>query len=439
MSSRLEGSNPSLSAPDTDGKMLDRRFIFENHEQVRRSVADRNMACDLDRFRLLEERRRHLTSGLQAINREIKALARRAADAQLREAARKARLRKKASEAELAAVEEEAGQIWRAIPNLVHPQTPTGPDESASREIARSGEIPAFGFPPRDHVELGEMAGLFDFAAASRVSGPGFFYLKGPAVRLERALQDYALGIIEDEGFALHATPELVKTEILAGAGYAPRGEEANAYAVADSGLHLIATSEIPLCGLHAGEILSARDLPLRLGGISQCYRPERAAGRATRGLFRVHQFSKVEMVVLCRPEDSEAEHENLLRIERRIFDGLALPYRVVDVASGDLGAPAFRKYDLEAWMPGRGSGGAFCEITSASNCTDYQARRLRLRWREAEGARPAFLHTLNGTALAAGRTMIALLENNQKADGTIELPAPLARIYGKPAISPRP
>ncbi|MGI9004506.1 MAG: aminoacyl--tRNA ligase-related protein [Pseudonocardia sp.] len=225
--------------------------------------------------------------------------------------------------------------------------------------------------------------------------------------------------------------PELAKDEIMTGAGYAPRGDESNSYHLEHGDLNLIATSEIALCGRYAGEVIPAEQLPLKLCGISHCFRTERAYGRSTRGLFRVHQFSKVEMVILCLPADSEQMHGRLLEIERSIFDELGLPYRVLDIASGDLGAPAYRKFDIEAWMPGRGDNGQYSEVTSASNCLDYQARRLNIRYQVAGERRREYVHTLNGTGIAVGRAMIAVLENNQRADGTVAVPEALQPYLG--------
>ena len=323
---------------------------------------------------------------------------------------------------------------WLGFPNLIHADTPRG-DETHAREIKRGAcAVPKFDFEPVDHVVLGERLAMFDFKAGSLVAGPGFYFLLGDGARLELALQNYALSKLMARGFTPVMPPELVHEEMLFGAGYQPRGDEANSYVIEGTDLHLIATSEIPLCAMFAGEIIDGARLPLRLAGVSHCFRSERAAGRATRGLFRVHQFNKVEMLVICAPDESEKLHEDLLSLECEIFDELEIPYRVVDVASGDLGAPAYRKYDVEAWMPGRGDGGAWSEVTSASNCTDYQARRLKIRTQGADG-KPIQPHILNGTGLATGRAMIALMENNQQKDGAIRIPKALVSFFGKELI----
>jgi seryl-tRNA synthetase len=285
-------------------------------------------------------------------------------------------------------------------------------------------------------VELGEKHDLIDFAGGARVAGQGFYYLKNEAVLLELALQRYALGMLLEEGFTPVITPDLARTEILYGIGFNPRGPETQIYSIENSDLNLVATAEITLGGLNSGETIPAEDLPLFFCGISHCYRTEAgAAGRASRGLYRVHQFTKVEMFAFTTPEQSDAAHERIKDIECRIFDGLGIHYRVIDTASGDLGGPAYRKYDLEAWMPGRGNGGEYGEVTSASNCTDYQARRLGIRYKVKGEKGTNFAHTLNGTAVAISRAMIAVLENYQQADGSIVVPEVLRSWVGKDRI----
>ena len=283
-----------------------------------------------------------------------------------------------------------------------------------------------------DHVDIMTRAGLLDMEAGSAVAGAGFYFLRNAAVLLEMALIRYTLARVAEYGFDLCTTPELVREDILVGTGFTPRGDETNSYLVSDSDLCLIGTAEMPLCGQFRNRILDA--LPVRTCGVSRCFRTERAAGRATRGLYRVHQFTKVELVVLCAPEESEREHRRLLDLERSIFDGLDIPYRVLDIATADLGASAYRKFDIEAWMPGRGADGAVGEVTSASNCLDYQARRLAIRHRGAAG-KPVLAHTLNGTAIATGRAMIALVENHLDGD-RIVLPPALRPFYGGDSIA---
>ena len=260
------------------------------------------------------------------------------------------------------------------------------------------------------------------------MAGQKWYFLKNEAVLLELALQRYAIDVLRAENFTLYATPDVARPEIVEGTGFDPRGEETQIYSLANADLCLIGTAEITLGGLHADSILE--ELPLRLAGVSHCFRTEAgAAGRESKGLYRVHQFTKVEMFAFTRPEDSEAMHAELLALEERIFQGLEIPYRVIDTATGDLGAPAYRKFDVEAWMPGRGEGGDWGEITSTSNCTDYQARRLRIRFRRDKKAE--LVHTLNGTAVAIPRTLVALLENHQRPDGSVAIPKALQPYLG--------
>jgi seryl-tRNA synthetase len=255
-------------------------------------------------------------------------------------------------------------------------------------------------------------------------------------VLLELALQRYAVELLMKEGFTVMTTPDLARDTILEGTGFMPRGPETQIYSINDSDLSLIATAEITLGGAYHERIFDADELPVKLCGISHCFRTEAGAhGRATRGLYRVHQFTKVEMFAFALPEASEAMHDQLLELECRIFDGLGIPYRVIDTASGDLGGPAYRKFDLEAWMPGRGEAGEWGEVTSTSNCTDYQARRLALRYRKPGEKGTRFVHTLNGTAVAISRAIIAILENHQNADGTVTVPEPLVAWMGKQTI----
>jgi seryl-tRNA synthetase len=290
---------------------------------------------------------------------------------------------------------------------------------------------------------LGEKLGLFDLEAGARTSGHGFYFLKNEGVLLDLALQRYAIEVLMQEGFTLTTTPDLARNEILEGIGFNPRGPETQVYSIENTDLSLVGTAEITLGGMYFGETLDAEQLPIKLCGLSHCFRTEAGAhGQATRGIYRVHQFTKVEMFAFTLPEASDAMHEQLLAIECKIFDGLGMPYRVIDTASGDLGGPAYRKFDLEAWMPGRGPGapgkpnGDWGEITSTSNCTDYQSRRLGIRFKRKGEKGTHFLHTLNGTAVANTRAIIAILENFQEADGSVTVPEVLRPWVGKERIA---
>lgn len=332
-------------------------------------------------------------------------------------------------------------EAWARVPNLTHAETPRGRTDDDHRELRRVGtprDFAAEGFTPRDHLAVAESLDLVDFESGAKVAGQKFYYLKHEAVLLDLALQHFALGVAARHGFALHTTPDLAREEILRGLGFQPRGESSQIYSVADSDLCLVGTAEITLGGMLADAILEEEQLPLLLAGLSHCFRTEAgSAGQESKGLYRVHQFTKVELFAFTTPEQSEAMHARLLAIEEEIFQALKIPYRVLDIASGDLGGPAFRKFDLEAWMPGRGAHG---EITSTSNCTDYQARRLRIRYRPAGDGKPKprHVHMLNGTAVATSRALVAILENYQQQDGTVAVPEVLQPLVGKPVIGPR-
>ena len=321
---------------------------------------------------------------------------------------------------EVAAVDERLAAALAIVPNLPAASAPEG-EEEVLREVGPAGA------EGRDHLEL--LGGLVDMEAGARVSGTRFAYLRGPLVLLELALVRFALERLGAHGFEPVIPPVLVREEAMFGTGFLPDTEQ-QIYRVADDDLYLVGTSEVPLASLHAGEILPEEELPLRYAGYSPCFRREAgAAGRDTRGIFRVHQFDKVEMFAFVAPEESEDEHERLLAIEEEIMQALEIPYRVVNIPTWDLGAPAAKKYDLEAWLPGQGR---YRELTSCSNTTDFQARRLDARLRPAGGGSPRHVHTLNGTAVAVGRTIIALAENGQEGDGTVRLPEALVA-YGAP------
>lgn len=322
-------------------------------------------------------------------------------------------------------------EAWGRVPNLTHPDAPRGFTDDDHRELKRVGTVRDFGaegFQAKDHVELGESLAILDLAAGAKVAGQKFYFLKGAAVLMDLALQRYALGIAQKHGFELHVTPDLARAEIVAGLGYNPRGESTQIYSVAGTDLCLVGTAEITLGGTLADTILDEARLPIRVAGLSHCFRTEAgAAGKESKGLYRVHQFTKVELFAFTRGtlEASEAMHSEILGIEEEIFQGLDIPYRVIDTATGDLGAPAYRKFDLEAWMPGRGFYG---EVTSTSNCTDYQARRLMVRYKTEVDGKPKnqLAHMLNGTAVATSRALIAIWENYQQKDGSIAVPAVL-------------
>ncbi len=425
--------------------MLDPRTLAARRDEVAESCRRRGVTVDLDAAIGHHERVSALRTQIQELYRQRnahQAQGKRPLAVAEREAhaAEGRRLKDEAAriEAEVAEAEQALHSLVATIPNLVHPDAPTG-GEADFREVRRWGTPTPFGFRPLDHLTLAERLQLVDFEAGAKVAGQKWYFLKNEAVLLELALQRFAVDVLLDAGFAPFITPDVARPEILDGIGYNPRGPETQIYSLANEDLCLVGTAEITLGGLYAESILEEDVLPLRLAGLSHCFRTEAgAAGRESRGLYRVHQFSKVEMFALTRPEDSEAMHEELVALEEKIFQALEIPYRVIDVASGDLGAPAYRKFDLEAWMPGRGESGDWGEVTSASNCTDYQARRLGIRFRRKDGKRNEFVHTLNGTAVALSRAPIAILENHQREDGAITIPKALRPYLGRDVIGPR-
>ena len=424
--------------------MLDRKFIVENAELVKQNCANRGARVDVDRFVELEQSRKARLIEVEQLNRQANEVSKsigKAKDPAERESrkeqGRLLRQQTQDAQAKLDPLVAELDELFRQIPNLSHPDAPIGEDDKSNLELFRGPTpTPEFDFKPLDHVELAEKLDLVDFEAGANVAGHGFYFLKNDAVLLELALQRYAIEMLMGEGFTPVTTPDLARNDVLAGIGFIPRGPETQIYSIENTDLSLIATAEITLGGMLAGQTLDAESLPKQLCGISHCFRTEAGAhGRATRGLYRVHQFTKIEMFVFTLPEASEAMLDRLREIECRLFDGLKIPYRVVDTATGDLGGPAYRKFDLEAWMPGRDE---FGEVTSTSNCTDYQARRLNIRYRVKGEKGTRFLHTLNGTAIAISRALIALLENHQQADGSIIIPEALRQWMGKERIEPR-
>jgi seryl-tRNA synthetase len=424
--------------------MLDLKYIRENVVAVEENCKNRGVEADVRFVVELADRRSSLIGELNELRQRQNALAKsigRERDEDSRrgliEAARSTKERIPEREAELASVEERLREEQLKIPNMTHPAAPIGRDDSENVEIRRWGKAPDFGFEVKDHVEIGEALGIIDFEAGAKVAGSKFYFLRGDAVLLELGLIRYAMDILIERGYQPTITPDLARDEALVGTGFIPRGPETQIYSVENSDLSLVATAEITLAGSLADEIVEEELLPIRLAGLSHCFRTEAGShGRASRGLYRVHQFTKVEMFAFTTPEQSDSVHEEMVGIEEWIFQGLGLPYRVVDICTGDLGGAAYRKYDLEAWMPGRGEAGDFGEVTSTSNTTDYQARRLKIRYRKAEsGGRPRLLHTLNGTALAISRVLIALLEVYQQKDGSVHLPEALVPYVGKKRI----
>jgi seryl-tRNA synthetase len=420
--------------------MLDRKFVVENAEAVKANCIHRGVDADVDRVVQLELSRRGKLLEAEESNRQANAISSQMGKAtpeqreQLKEQGRQLREQKERAQSEHDALDREIVALLVRIPNMAHPDAPIGSDDASNLEIARGkAPLPQFDFKPRDHLELGAMHDMIDFESGARVAGAGFYFLKRDAVLLELALQQFAVSQLVARGFVPVSTPDVANTEVLHGIGFIPRGPETQIYSIENTDLNLVATAEITLGGMYSQQVLESDQLPLKLVGISHCFRTEAgAAGRASRGLYRVHQFTKIEMFAFTLADQSDAVHEELREIECELFDLLEIPYRVVDTATGDLGGPAYRKYDLEAWMPGRGDGGEWGEVTSTSNCTDYQARRLNIRYRIKGERGTQLVHTLNGTAIAISRAIIAILENHQQSDGTIRVPKVLVPWMGK-------
>ena len=414
--------------------MIDIKFIRENVELVKENCTNRNVTVDIDRLLALDETRR----GLQQEIDDLKSV-------------RNATSKGKPSEEDIAAMKELGEKIKRIegdfksvepeyldhlllVPNLTHPDSPIG-GESDFVVVEERGTVPTFSFDPKDHEAIMTDLDLLDFERGAKVAGSKFYYVKNDAVRLNQALLNYGMDVLEKHGYTLLETPDLAKDQILEASGFNPRGAESQTYKIEETDLNLIGTAEITVLGYHADEVLDLSAGPKKYAALSHCYRREAGSyGRESKGLYRVHQFTKLEMFIFCKPEESEALHTELLNIEKEICDGLGLAYRVIDIPTGDLGGPAYRKYDLEAWMTMKEGEDKYGEITSTSNCTDYQARRLNIKHKEGE-SKPEFVHTLNGTAIVLSRFPIAIVEQYQNEDGTATVPEVLRKYMGKDII----
>jgi seryl-tRNA synthetase len=414
--------------------MLDAQFIRENLDAVKANCKNRNVQADVDGVVALDDRRKELVQAAQLKQQranEVSKLIPKEKDQAKRQElvaeGRKLRDEVAGLEAQLKQVEADLRAALAAIPNMTHPDAPVGATPADNKVIKTWGAPRELDFAPKDHVALAEALDLVDFEAGSSVAGAKFYYLKNDAVLLELALAQNAFDTLLRHGYTPVITPDLARVEVLEGIGFMPRGPETQIYSIQNSDLCLIATAEITLGGMHRDKVVEELDLPIKYVGMSHCFRTEAGApGRDTRGLYRVHQFTKVEMFAFCTPDQSDALHLELLAIEEEVFQGLGLPYQVIDTCTGDLGGPAYRKFDLEAWMPGRGQGGEYGEVTSTSNCTDFQARRLNIRYKSPKHKGTRFVHTLNGTAVAVSRALVAILENYQQADGSVVIPEAL-------------
>jgi seryl-tRNA synthetase len=426
--------------------MLDAAFIRQNLDAVKENCRNRNVKADVDAVVRLDDERKRLVQEMQVLQQrqnEVSKAIPKEKDPEKKKAlieeGRQLREKVAALEEQKKQTQAQLDRVLYTIPNMTHPEAPVGTAAEDNKVIKTWGEPRRFDFKPKDHVALCEALDLADFEAGAAVAGQKFYFLKNEAVLLELGLVRYSMETLMRHGYTPVITPDVARVEVLEGIGFIPRGQETQIYSIADTDLCLIATAEITLGGMQRDKILEESQLPQRYVGLSHCFRTEAGApGRDTRGLFRVHQFTKVEMFAFCVPEQSDAIHKELLAIEEEVFQGLGLPYRVIDTCTGDLGGPAYRKFDLEAWMPGRGDRGEFGEVTSTSNCTDFQARRLNIRYKSPGHKGTRFVHTLNGTAVAVTRALLALLENGQQADGSVVIPEALRPWVGKEHILPR-
>ncbi|MDH6128954.1 serine--tRNA ligase [Kitasatospora sp. GP82] len=420
--------------------MIDLRLLREDPDRVRASQRARGEDVDLvDALLSADERRRSSGSRFDELRNEQKTLGKQIPKAQGEE---KAELLRRASElaaavkaadAEQTEAKEEADRLLRSLANLIDPAAPVGGEEDfvTLEEIGTPRDFAAEGFAPKDHVELGQILGAIDTERGAKVAGARSYYLTGVGALLELALVNMAMAQATEAGFIPMITPALVRPAAMDGTGFLGQAAE-NVYHLPEEDRYLVGTSEVPLAAYHMDEILDAEKLPLRYAGFSSCFRREAGTyGKDTRGIIRVHQFEKVEMFVYTTPEDAEAEHRRLLQWEKDFLTALELPYRVIDVASGDLGASAVRKFDIEAWIPTQGK---YREVTSTSNTTEYQSRRLSIRMRE-EGNKVRPLATLNGTLVAVPRVIVAILENHQQADGSVVVPEALRPFLGGRAV----
>lgn len=407
--------------------MIDIKLLREDPDAFRKSATERRMdPKHVDALLKADTKRLELTGQVDELRSQLNVKGKPTADELKGLQATKTKLA--ALETELATVQADYDDHALQIPNLLAPGTPAGGEEDNS-EVRHWGEHPTFDFEAKDHVALAEASGWLDFERGAKVAGSKFYYTKGALVRLELAVTNLIYDLVEREGFTPVQVPHMVSTRVASGAGFLPRGEERQIYKIEGEDLNLIPTAEMALTGYYADEIIAPELLPSVFIGSSPSYRMEAGAyGKYSKGLYRVHQFNKLEMYVFCKPEDSAEWHKKLVKIEEDICRELELPYRVVRIAAGDLGAPAYEKYDVEYWSPLEET---YRELMSCSNVTDFQARRLNIRYR-GEDSKTQFVHTLNGTAAAFSRLPIALLENHQQADGTIQLPQALVPYYGR-------
>ncbi len=407
--------------------MLDIKYIREHKEEVKQNCINRRSKVDIDALLACDDRIREISPVLEALRGERNKSSKTKPTPEIIEKMKTIGEEIKKSEKELETLQAKRKELLLQVPNRTHAETPVG-DEADFTVLTTHLEPKTSSFVPRDHEALMLERNWIDFERGAKVAGSKFYFVKNELVRLNQALIAYGIDHATKHGFELLETPDLARHEILESAGFNPRGAETQIYTIEGEDISLIGTAEISVLGYHADEVLDVSQGPKKYVAVSHCFRTEAGAyGRTSKGLYRVHQFTKLEMFIFCKPEDSDMMHQELLSIEKEICDGLEIPYRVIDIASGDLGGPAYRKFDIEAWMVMKNDYG---EITSTSNCTDYQSRRANIRYKTDDG-KTEFVHTLNGTAIVTSRFPIALLENLQNEDGTVRIPKALQPYLG--------
>lgn len=410
--------------------MLDINYILTHTDEVKANVEARNMVCDVDGLVAKYAEVKALRSSVSGIREKINANQKEIKGAKTQEAraviisiGKELKTQLAAESDKLTAAEAEFKELMYTVPNTMAEDTPIGKNEDLNVVVGHYLEPTKFDFTPLSHVEIGKNLDLIDFESGAKVAGQKFYYLKNELVLLDLAIQMFCFNKLIAKGFVPLITPDMAKTDILKGSGFNPRGAERNIYNIEGMDLNMIATAEITIGGMLANTVLKESDLPLKFCALSHCFRTEAgAAGRAGYGLYRVHQFTKVEMYQFTTNETGDDALQELLGIEQEIYQDLKLPYRVIRICSGDMGAPAHKKYDIEAWMPGKGENGEYGEVTSVGNFTNFQSRRLNIKYVDKDGQRQ-YINTLNGTASATGRTMLAILENYQQKDGSVKIP----------------
>lgn len=415
--------------------MLDIKYILENKELVKQNCKNRLSNANIDLLCEKYEEKKSILQKIESLQAERNKNSKTKPTPEIIEQTKKINLEIESLEPSLVSLEKDIRDVLIQVPNMTHKDVHVSLNEDDNPVLEIVGEPTNFEFTPKDHVELSETLNLIDFDRGTKVAGAKFYYLKNELALMEFALTQYALDICVSRGFTPFTTPDLAKKEILEELGFQPRGESTQVYSIENSDLCLVGTAEITMGGYHANEVLDEKSLPLKYAAVSHCFRTEAgAASKFSKGIFRVHQFSKIEMFAYTTPETSEIIHKELLEIEKEIFKGLNVPFRVVDHCTADLGGPSVRTYDLEAWMPGKpksdGSMGNWGEITSTSNCTDFQSRGLNIKYKKEDGSKE-LVHTLNGTAISMARALISIMENNQTENGEIIIPEVLRKYMG--------